>query len=137
MHSVTCHANWTHWKQRYSPALLGSLAAESSAQAETKEHNMWIQCVVYPEATVIHSAGTWGKPYAHRFSNCKDTSPKNPSLLLDSDSNSSLVQSLIQHIPASNPWLIYTSPGIQITKNQQHPFIVQNMYSVNVNNTTI
>lgn len=24
--------------------------------------------------------------------------------------------SLIQHIPASNPWLIYTSPGIQITK---------------------
>jgi len=71
------------------------------------------------------------------FLNVKDISPKNPSLLLDSVNNSSLVHSLIQHIPASNPWLIYTSPGIQITKNQQHLFIVQDMYTVNVNNTTI
>jgi hypothetical protein len=71
------------------------------------------------------------------FLNVKDTSSKEPSLLLDSDNNSSLIQSLIQRFPASYPWLIYTGPGIQTTKNQKHPFIVQDIDSVSINNTTI
>jgi hypothetical protein len=71
------------------------------------------------------------------FLNVKGTSPKEPNLLLENDNNSSLIQSLIPHFPASNPWLIYTGPRIQITKNQKHPFIVQDMESVSINNTII